>query len=1429
MKLNRLTTTTLVTCFSALLLSFSAIAQNTINFTNTLKDNQAFVQNKGQFTLAKYSNIKVLYALDYGKMKIYLTQTGVVYHTLAEKLKTNEEREQIERAMRKAGKSHAEIEAAEHAMDIKEEFIVMNYDNASATSTVEATDKTNDYFSYMVRTANGTEENVNYVNGYKKITIQNIYPHINLEYTTHPTEGLKYAFVIGVGGDVSNIKMNYTTANIKLKNNNVVIPTLLGKVTDHAPTTFYNNESNALVPSKFIKTNNTIGFELGEYNHNKTIVIDPWTQTPTGLNNASAMWEVERDGAGNVYAIGGDSPMKLLKYNSAGVLQWTYNTTYDTAGGWLGTLATDLAGNSFITNGSPAAIRKVDNTGTLIWTKTGSGSNEYWSIAFNCDQTKLIVGGTKVGVGLPPPIEAAIFDIDVANGNILATKIVSAPANTSAIPPKSQEVRGISASRNARYYYLTHDTIGYINQNFSACGSSGNGALAAINTTYSLSYKCENYRSKGNSGIPAIKANKNFVYTQNGTTVHKRDLGSMAILASATIPGGASSTSLGRKVVENSGLDLDTCGNVYVGSSTGITKFDANLNLISSVTTAFKVYDIAVSTGGDVIAVGATGNSQSSTPRGGTIQSFNMGACFPIKLECCDASICPVPEKCTTDAAFQLTTSQAGGVFSGTGVSATGMFNPATAGAGTFSIVYTLPCGTDTLKIKVKACANLTVCKNSNGSLGVSGGTAPYTWEKIVRTKDCSGFCAFDCTLPQCTTYVTTYTTISTTPTATPSATTDTIRVTDSQGNTTTVFDQSTLPSCNACSFTPVISISQQPTTCTTIDGSVTVAPITGATYSWNTTPVQTTNLATNVAIGSYTCTVTVGACSTTVSITIPCNAQLVVCKNTNGSLQVTGGNAPYTWQSKTTTTDCSACPGGSCIPFVCAGTQVTAWVTFTTGTTATAPNNTDSVRVKDANGNLVGLANATTPAACSTACALVASITKQQAATCGGNNGTAVVTPITGATYSWNTTPIQTNDTAINLASGTYICTVTQGTCTDTAQVTIGTSGTLVANASGVNASCGNANGTATVNISGATYSWNTMPVQTTQTATALVAGTYICTVTQGTCTDTAKVTITNSNAEAITFMGDTLICAGTSTTLTATSVGATNYAWNTNPIQVSASITVTPNSNTYYTVAASNGTCVSIDSVLVTALSTSSAYILADTLVCKGEPVALTASTGTSYVWSPGGATSQSIVYIATVPGTYSVVVTNATAPVACRTSTASITINIHPYTGIDAGPDQTIKLGKTAILTATGAPVTGYTWINTNQQLNSIEVSPSATTVYTVKSTDKFGCVSTDSVRVTVDITCGDLFMPTAFSPNDDGSNDLQCVLGNCVTTIEWAIYDRWGEKVFESKSMDDCWNGTYKGYAVNTGVYAYKLTATLTNGNIVTKNGNITLMR
>ncbi|WKZ75551.1 MAG: gliding motility-associated C-terminal domain-containing protein [Vicingaceae bacterium] len=87
-----------------------------------------------------------------------------------------------------------------------------------------------------------------------------------------------------------------------------------------------------------------------------------------------------------------------------------------------------------------------------------------------------------------------------------------------------------------------------------------------------------------------------------------------------------------------------------------------------------------------------------------------------------------------------------------------------------------------------------------------------------------------------------------------------------------------------------------------------------------------------------------------------------------------------------------------------------------------------------------------------------------------------------------------------------------------------------------------------------------------------------------------------------------------------------------------------------------------------------------------------------------------------------------------------------------------------------------------------------------------------------------------LPNAFSPNADGENDVFRLLGaDKVAEMELRVFNRWGQQVFYTNQKETGWDGSFKGQPAPTGVYAYTLVATLTNGEVITKKGNVTLKR
>jgi gliding motility-associated-like protein len=121
---------------------------------------------------------------------------------------------------------------------------------------------------------------------------------------------------------------------------------------------------------------------------------------------------------------------------------------------------------------------------------------------------------------------------------------------------------------------------------------------------------------------------------------------------------------------------------------------------------------------------------------------------------------------------------------------------------------------------------------------------------------------------------------------------------------------------------------------------------------------------------------------------------------------------------------------------------------------------------------------------------------------------------------------------------------------------------------------------------------------------------------------------------------------------------------------------------------------------------------------------------------------------------------------------------------------------------------------------------------TTTFTVLVTDTFGCVKEDTVTIQVEhVTCGDpyVFVPNLFTPNGDGQNDVLYVRSEILDEFYFAVYSRWGERVFETTFRDEGWDGTFQGKPCQNGVYDYYLKGKCADGQEILMKGNVTLAR
>jgi len=488
-------------------------------------------------------------------------------------------------------------------------------------------------------------------------------------------------------------------------------------------------------------------------------------------------------------------------------------------------------------------------------------------------------------------------------------------------------------------------------------------------------------------------------------------------------------------------------------------------------------------------------------------------------------------------------------------------------------------------------------------------------------------------------------------------------------------------------------------------NGTGTVTSITGGTgpytYLWNSTPSQTTQTATGLAAGSYNVTVTdsVG-CTQTEVVTVPsapvflvsASATPVSCNGGNngtGIISITGGTSPFTYN----------------------------WNTTPAQTTATATNLTAGSYMIIVTDNLGCLAIDTIIVLEPTL--LVASASMVADVNCfGGTDGAASASAAGGAgnyVYTWNSTPTQVSQNATNLPAGTFIVAVMDGNgCVDTASVIISQPPQLTATVNTVMVSCNSlSDGTATVTPNGGvspyTYSWVTTPVQTSQTATGLLEGTYSVTVTDNHgCTVSASGTVLEPDSLLIANIAATNSnCASTTGNGTATVVltgGTTPYAyfWNSNPPQTSQTAQNLP-AGTYSVIATDANGCTISGSVTIVMDQFPTADAGPDMSFCDGSGgVQLdgSASGGVSpyiYVWAPnnGSLSNPNVEDPIANPDsntTYYFYVIGANG---CQSNTDSMIVTTIDLPIVDVGSDVwRCENGPGNFITATVVnPVGGY----------------------------------------------------------------------------------------------------------------------------------------
>ncbi len=444
-------------------------------------------------------------------------------------------------------------------------------------------------------------------------------------------------------------------------------------------------------------------------------------------------------------------------------------------------------------------------------------------------------------------------------------------------------------------------------------------------------------------------------------------------------------------------------------------------------------------------------------------------------------------------------------------------------------------------------------------------------------------------------------------------------------------------------------------------------------------------------------------------------------------------------------------------------------------------------------------------------------------------NNGQIVVTA-TGGTgaYQYSIdggTNYQTSGTFTGLAAQTYqvIAMDSDGCLSIVSTETVGSLPALVATAAGADESCNASNGSISISATGGdgTYQYSIdggASYQSSGTFTGLSANSYnIMVIDNSGCSDAQTVTINNVGGVTVTTNGNQTICDGNTATLIGS--GATNYNWfdGTTPVGSGSSLPVSPSTTTTYTVVGDDGTCYDTTMVTVTVNAIPTTTVTADTSICAGDNITLTAGGGTTYFWTHDGSTAASIIESPASTTTYSVVAYNGT----CQGSTASVMVTVNPAAVANAGSDVTttyIGSGGTVNFNNTGSTGVSYSW-DFGDGGNSTSASPThnytVPGTYTVILTATLGsCTDTDTITITVlsgvGIEESEFAAGISVYPNPtNGVVNINFDLDQS-RDIEVAVMDALG-KLVDVKNFNSVYNNTVELDLTNNakGIYFIKI--------------------
>jgi gliding motility-associated-like protein len=472
----------------------------------------------------------------------------------------------------------------------------------------------------------------------------------------------------------------------------------------------------------------------------------------------------------------------------------------------------------------------------------------------------------------------------------------------------------------------------------------------------------------------------------------------------------------------------------------------------------------------------------------------------------------------------------------------------------------------------------------------------------------------------------------------------------------------------------------------------------------------------------------------------------------------------------------------------------------------------------------------------------------------CNGQaNGTLTVTATGGtAPYQFSVDGVNWQSaTAFNLAAGAYTISIKDAnSCLTTSSVTITEPAALAATITTTNATCNGGNdGRLTITAAGGNggfgYSIDGGVNWQSSGTYSVAPGIYQIRVRDAlNCTYTGTATVGLTNDLTFTPHADPTICESRSTQLNVLSNGL-QFDWTPatglSAVNISNPI-ASPLTTTQYVVKITLGRCITSDTVVVRVNAAPIPEAGADRVICFGQSLVLQGSGGTAYQWTPPtylnnasfpNATStpdRDIFYVLSI-------LSDANGCAGLTTDT--VKIHVTPPIQVLTYPSDTIGYPGdqfTILAVANDPDVTFYSWTPSVGLSNTLVSDPMVTigaigsdVRYKVVASTMAGCKGEAFVNVRV-YKGPDIYVSTGFTPNGDGRNDRFTPFPVGMKSYNYfRVFNRWGQMVFQSKTMNDGWDGTVGGQKQPEGIYIWMIEGITKDGRVITKKGSIMLIK